>query len=193
MKTIAFLGPADRTWPSCANCPSCYSVAPGALAGGSRNTSRCRHPASSREGRIAIVTKRGKRGRWTRRRARRTRRSRTAKSCGPDSSTLESSRRNLIFADDGDNEARSPERARRKPLKPLCRECRIAGDTCGDLLVCFFSTARQAAGAHRASGIPCALLLWRAEQPTRPRKCAEAAGLCPSTGVSARLTCRGEC
>src|SRR4051795_1827618 len=43
---------------------------------------------------------------------------RTAKSCGPDASTLASS---FAFhhAGDGDNKARSPGRARRKPLKPL--------------------------------------------------------------------------
>src|SRR3954454_9343490 len=43
---------------------------------------------------------------------------RTAKSCGPDASTLASSWRKLS-AGDGDNKARSPGRARRKPLKPL--------------------------------------------------------------------------
>src|SRR6266851_3826088 len=54
---------------------------------------------------------------------------RTAKSCGPDASTpassfAEASRPNRVFdqaisADDGDKKARSPGRARRKPLKPL--------------------------------------------------------------------------
>ena len=45
---------------------------------------------------------------------------RTAKSCGPDASTLAPSLR-LISADDGDKKARSPGRARRKPLKPIAR------------------------------------------------------------------------
>jgi len=53
---------------------------------------------------------------------------RTAKSCGPDAPTLaSSSRRHVgptglrqpISADDGGKRARSPGRARRKPLKPL--------------------------------------------------------------------------
>jgi hypothetical protein len=35
--------------------------------------------------------------------------------------------------DDGDKKARSPRRARSKPLKPLCRECRVRFRcTCGD-------------------------------------------------------------
>src|SRR6266700_8213238 len=53
---------------------------------------------------------------------------RTAKSCGPDAPTLASSSRSRvgptglrqdISADDGGKQARSPRRARRKPLKPL--------------------------------------------------------------------------
>src|SRR5882724_4371574 len=53
---------------------------------------------------------------------------RTAKSCGPDAPTLASSLRSRvgptglrqnISADDGGKRARSPGRARRKPLKPL--------------------------------------------------------------------------
>src|SRR6195256_5739082 len=54
---------------------------------------------------------------------------RTAKSCGPDAPTLASSSRRLsrpyrartkpYSADDGGKQARSPRRARRKPLKPL--------------------------------------------------------------------------
>src|ERR1700694_1986095 len=53
---------------------------------------------------------------------------RTAKSCGPDAPTLASSSRSYvgptglrpnISANDGGKQARSPGRARRKPLKPL--------------------------------------------------------------------------
>jgi hypothetical protein len=44
---------------------------------------------------------------------------RTVKSCGPDASTPASSWRKKLSADDGDKQARSPGRARRKPLKPL--------------------------------------------------------------------------
>ena len=66
---------------------------------------------------------------------------RTAKSCGPDAPTLASSLRrhvgptglrHAISADDGGKQARSPGRARRKPLKPLRRECRVFRGTCGD-------------------------------------------------------------
>ena len=53
----------------------------------------------------------------------RTVRRRTAKSCGPDTPTLVSSRRRR-FADDGSKKARFPGRARRTPLKPSRRECR---------------------------------------------------------------------
>jgi hypothetical protein len=52
-------------------------------------------------------------------RFRRWRGQRTAKSCGPDASTLASSWRKFSSAGDGDKKARSPGRARRKPLKPL--------------------------------------------------------------------------
>src|SRR5258705_2494287 len=66
---------------------------------------------------------------------------RTAKSCGPDAPTLASSLRrhvgptgfwHAISANDGGKQARSPGRARRKPLKPLRRECRVFRGTCGD-------------------------------------------------------------
>ena len=52
------------------------------------------------------------------------RRARTAKSCGPDAPTLASSSREEA-ACDGGKKARSPGRARRKPLKPLRGECRV--------------------------------------------------------------------
>src|ERR1700735_2312908 len=45
---------------------------------------------------------------------------RTVKSCGPDAPTLASSSREAKFlGGEGGNKARSPGRARRKPLKPL--------------------------------------------------------------------------
>jgi hypothetical protein len=51
------------------------------------------------------------------------------------------------FAGDGNNKARSPGRARRKPLKPLRREGRVSRRTCGDELGCFLHLAHEAAGA----------------------------------------------
>src|SRR5579859_1314112 len=64
------------------------------------------------------------------------RRARTAKSCGPDAPTLASSfaegdarpnRAKLAASlqSDGGKKARSPGRARNKPLKPLRRKCRV--------------------------------------------------------------------
>src|SRR6202041_2397672 len=73
---------------------------------------------------------------------------RTAKSCGPDAPTLASSSREASFLEgDGGKNARSPRRARRKPLKPLRREGRVFRRTCGDALACFLHFARGAAGA----------------------------------------------
>src|SRR5712675_613159 len=101
---------------------------------------------------------------------------RTAKSCGPDAPTLASSLRSRvgptglrqnISAGDGGKTARSPGRARRKPLKPL------RAGTPGDsgyslLLVCVLplQSAHEAAGATgiRRSPRP----LW-AEDPATPR------------------------
>jgi hypothetical protein len=71
---------------------------------------------------------------------------RTAKSCGPDASTPASSLQGS--ASDGDKQARSPGRARSKPLKLLCREGRVIPvDLAVTTLVCFFIFAREAAGA----------------------------------------------
>src|SRR6266852_2340636 len=82
---------------------------------------------------------------------------RTAKSCGPDAPTLASSLRSRvgptglrqdISADDGGKQARSPGRARRKPLKPL--RAGTSGDS-GVLVVTRvllpLPSAHEAAGA----------------------------------------------
>jgi hypothetical protein len=82
---------------------------------------------------------------------------RTAKSCGPDAPTLASSSRSCvgptglrqnISADDGGKRARSPGRARRKPLKPL--RAGMPGDS-GVLVVTrvrsIATIAHEAAGA----------------------------------------------
>ena len=71
-------------------------------------------------------------------------------------------------AGDGDKKARSPGRARRKPLKPLRRECRVnlAGPAV-TMLVCFFiSHARL--WVRLAPGIPCALCFRGAMADARP-------------------------
>jgi hypothetical protein len=81
---------------------------------------------------------------------------RTAKSCGPDAPTLASSLRSRvgptglrqnISADDGGKQARSPGRARRKPLKPL------RAGTSGDSGVLVVTRVRSTTtSAHEAAG-----------------------------------------
>jgi hypothetical protein len=60
-------------------------------------------------------------------------------------------------AGDGDNKARSPGRARRKPLKPLRREGRVSRRTCGDYS-CAFYPLHTRLRVRRAPGFPCALV-----------------------------------
>jgi hypothetical protein len=81
------------------------------------------------EGRLAIVTDAERDAMDARQRSANILRgravlTRTVKSCGPDAPTLASSLR-IQFAGDGDKQARSPGRARRKPLKPLRGESRM--------------------------------------------------------------------
>jgi len=80
------------------------------------------------EGRIAIVTDAGRDAVDADGAADESAGSRTAKSCGPGASTLASSLR--LSASDGDKKARSPGRARRKPLKPVaCGNAGCSGAT----------------------------------------------------------------
>src|SRR5712692_835277 len=94
--------------------------------------------------------------------------SRTAKSCGPDAPTLASSLRSCvgptglrqnISAGDGGKRARSPGRARNKPLKPL--RAGMPGDA-GVLVVTrvrsITTSAHEAAGATGARHSPRPLL-----------------------------------
>jgi hypothetical protein len=110
------------------------------------------------EGRFAIVTDVGFGMRWTRRCAGRSAPMRTAKPCGPDAPTLAFK---LVMmpahqaidvarahhTGDGGNEARSPRRARSKPLKPLRREGRIDPTSPVVTNSCAFYFAHEAAGA----------------------------------------------
>jgi hypothetical protein len=75
---------------------------------------------------------------------------RTAKSCGPDAPTLASSFAEAIPRGDGGKQARSPGRARRKPLKPLRGECRVFRCDRGDYACVLFYFAHKAAGASSA-------------------------------------------
>src|ERR1700682_3409349 len=85
---------------------------------------------------------------------------RTAKSCGPDAPTLASSLRSCvgptglrqdISADDGGKRARSPGRARRKPLKPL--RAGTPGDSGVLVVTRVLSTTTSAHEAAGAMGI----------------------------------------
>jgi len=62
-----------------------------------------------------------------------------------------------ISADDGGKKARSPRRARRKPLKPLRGECRVFPVWPWWLCLCAFLFSHTRLRAHWAPGIPCAL------------------------------------
>jgi hypothetical protein len=108
-----------------------------------------RHPVPH-EGRFAIVTDVGTGcgGRGCALDEQRSKR--TEKSCGPDASTPASSSRKATSAGDGDKQARSPGRARRKPLKPLRGESRIAsaGPVCSCAFL-FAHFAHETAGAAR--------------------------------------------
>jgi hypothetical protein len=85
-------------------------------------------------------------------------RRRTAKSCGPDASTLASSLRRQT-AGDGDKQARSPRRSRRKPLKPLRAGMPgQSGEPTVTMLVCSLQLSHARLRVHRAPGIPHALL-----------------------------------
>jgi hypothetical protein len=103
------------------------------------------------EGRIAIVTDVGRGMRWTRLRQEtndvvRGRRSRVVLT---PRRWRQVGERNFI--DDGGNKARSPGRARNRPLKPLRRDGRgISGEPVVTMLVCLFHFAREAAGATGA-------------------------------------------
>jgi hypothetical protein len=92
--------------------------------------------------------------------ARRATLTRTAKSRGPDTPTLVSSSCGTIRENDGGKKARSPGRARRKPLKPLRREGRSVSAepvcSCAFLLPDLHARPR----VQRAPGLPCALCLF---------------------------------
>ena len=87
---------------------------------------------------------------------------RTAKSCGPDAPTLASSSRMLCrpnrvqmqrwSANDGGKRARSPERARRKPLKPL--RAGMSGDSGVLVVTRVRSTATKCTRDRGCSGHP---------------------------------------
>jgi len=108
------------------------------------------------EGRFAIVTDVGFGMRWMRQRARRTMLLRTAKPCGPDAPTLAFTSRRRVprLAGHGGNKARSPGRARSKPLKPLRRECRGSGEPVVTNSRVFHTTRGRGCNGHPALPAP---------------------------------------
>ncbi len=152
-----------RTSNSLANCPSGKSVARSAKSCPHLHTKRYlffrnKNPCTvqavphSQEGRFAIVTNVGSGMRWTRRAARRTAHSRdgeVAWSRRPDAGVKFAGDASH-HAGDGGKKARSPRRARRKPLKPLRRGCRTA--SASPVCSCAFlvsARAHETAGAAR--------------------------------------------
>jgi hypothetical protein len=61
------------------------------------------------------------------------------------------------MAGDGGKKARLTEEITKEAVKPSRRECRCAGNTCGDLSSYAFLFAYEAAGVAKTPGIPCAL------------------------------------
>ena len=89
---------------------------------------------------------------------------RTVKSCGSDASTLAFKfLRSKLLRDDGDKKARSPGRARRKPLKPLRGECRVISGVTVVTNARVYYPPRAAAGAPGARHSPRPLIFQKAE------------------------------
>src|SRR5258708_35309805 len=106
---------------------------------------------------------------------------RTAKSCGPDAPTLVSSSRSCVgptglrqnlSADDGGKRARSPGRARHKPLKPL--RAGMPGDSGVLVYSCAFYQFKvhTRLRVQRAPGIPHALFRAKGPFTTRAHRAA---------------------
>src|SRR5260370_41407628 len=71
-----------------------------------------------------------------------------------DAPTLVSSFAKYISRGDGGKKARSPRRARRKPLNPLRRECRVIRWTCGDYARVLFSLCTRGCGCIGRPAFP---------------------------------------
>jgi hypothetical protein len=118
----------------------------------------CSFPAvpPPQEGRIAIVTDVGCGMRWTLWCRETSALMRTAKSCGPDAPTLALRFAGLAPRNDGGKRARSPGRARNKPLKPLRREGRMFPANLW-FLTRVLSTMHTRPRVRWAPSLPCAL------------------------------------
>jgi hypothetical protein len=105
---------------------------------------------------------------------------RTAKSCGPDASMVGVKfLRSKLLGGDGDNKARSPGRARRKPLKPFaCGNAGCSGATVVTNARAYYHTTRGCGcNGHPAFPAPS----WGSATPLVGRK-----GSCTNSGASRR-------
>jgi hypothetical protein len=106
---------------------------------------------------------------------------RTAKSCGPDAPTLASSSREAkLLEGEGGNKARSPGRARRKPLKPS--RAGMPGDSGATVVTNarVYYPPRAAAGASGTRHSP--LPSWGSATPFVGRKVHAQLGRCARRG-----------
>src|ERR1700723_1167883 len=108
---------------------------------------------------------------------------RTAKSCGPDAPTLASSSRGAeLLGGEGGNKARSPGRARRKPLKPS--RAGMPGDSGATVVTnarAYYST-RAAAGASGTRHSP--LPSWGSATPSLGGSIMHQLGRYPRRGTA---------
>jgi hypothetical protein len=153
---------AIRTWPPCANCPSCYLVAPFRYCRNTQISDTFRAIPPRHEGRYGQSSRNVRRGCDGRGGAQDVARvTRSTKPCGPDTPMLVSS---LGAQEPGATVTKTPgtpRRARNKSSNIARGMPDVFGCTC-DQLVCVFPAilAHETAGAT-APGIPCALFVSR--------------------------------
>jgi len=153
-------------------------------------------PASTKRGRIAVVTDVGSGMRWTpgtlsALARRRKHLGRTAKSCGPDLPTLRSSPRigdvglrpgMLLLRGDGGQKARSTEESTRIGRNTIAQGMPMFRRACGVFL------CMRSRGCAGASGAPCALLILRVTLSLQDsgRSCRGKAESCPPLSCPAQ-------
>ena len=92
------------------------------------------------------------------------------KPCGPDTPTLVSSSREAkLFADEGGKKARSPGRARYKPVNHRAGKAGLPPLNLYARVHFYPITAHTGPRVQRAPGLPCALLAERAASRRKPR------------------------
>jgi hypothetical protein len=144
-------------------CPSCQRVAGAYLVTTGKSKAVFRASSAREEGRFAIVTKRGAEDA-------------VDANCATDECADRGRRSRVVLAsrrwrqvgdnashcvDDGDKKARSPKRARRKPLKPLRRECRHVSAIPVVTCLCAFYFRTQGCGCGQHPAFPAPSVFWR--------------------------------